>query len=947
MKQLLLLLSVVFTQQLLAQKGSIRGKLVDSVGKQELANATINLLNATDSTMEAFSLSKADGSFALTNLPVGEYILNISFQSYVEYFKRVRLSPADLTADLGNIYMQVLSKDIGNVTVYTAPVQIKGDTVQFNAGSFKTKPNATTEDLLKKLPGVEVSKDGSVKQQGETVQKVLVDGKQFFGGGDPKLATQNLPAEMIDKVQFFDDQSEQSKFSGFDDGNRQKTMNITTKKDRKKGTFGSVSAGGGTEGRYKGKLNLNIFNGNRQFSVVGGINNVNEQNFSFSDILGLLGGGGGGSFGGFGGGGRGGLSIVGGGGGGRGGLVSSLLGGQSNGGIATNINLGVNYKDVWSRRVETNGSYFFNSTNTVTEQTSLRQTFLSADTALFTNNKSLTEAKNQNHRVNWQLDWQLDSLGNNTIQIRPSFTSQKSDNNSATLSDATKNKVQPLNNSNRNTIGENNGMNFNNDLLFRHRFAKRGRSFSVNLSTALNNNNSENTSLSYNEIFFGGSGFKDTINQFIKQQTKGYTLGANASFTEPINKEQGIELNYNYNYNNNQSDRNTFDFNKATQQFDRVVTNLSNEFDNNIITNRVGATFQTRKQSYNWAVGLGYQAIDLTGNNITKGVKIQQTFKAWLPNAQFQYSVNRTKNIRFNYRTRTQTPTATQLQPIVDNTNPLNVREGNPNLLPEYSHNLSANYSSFDFVSFRNFFANISFSTTENRIANDLSLRAGGVQFQKYTNLNGVFNLNSNVNFGFPLKKLVSNVNLSGGIGFNKDASLINGQRNNTENFSLTQGLTVSYNKNGFDFNVSSSISYNKAKYSLQPQNDGDFFSHTVGAEITYTFLKSWIINSDFDYTYFTGRSAGFNQNLPLWTLSLSKQILKDKRGELKLTVFDVLDKNISVNRSVSDTYVEDQQFNVLKRYFMLTFTYNLKSFGQQPGMPNMPPGMRMPMIRM
>ncbi len=947
MKKSILFIGLFISLVASAQKGTIKGRLIDSVGKQQLLNATISVLNEKDSSMEAFGTSKADGNFSITGISQGEYIVQITFQGYQYIFKKAKISAADLVVDYGNVYMQPQYKELDGVKVIAAPVLIKKDTLEFSAGAFKTKPNANVEDMLKKLPGVEVNKDGTVKAQGEQVQKVLVDGKTFFGN-DPKMATQNLPADMVDKVQFFDDMSEQSKFSGFDDGNRQKTMNITTKKDKRKGVFGNATIGAGDNDRFKAKLSANYFNGNQQLSLIGGGNNINEQNFSFQDIMGIMGGGGGGGFGG----GRGVTTIsIGGGGarptGGGGGFLSSLLGGSNNGGIAKNWNIGLNFKDVLSKRIETNGSYFFNNTNIAKIQSAFRETKLRADTTLLSKSSDISDSKNQNHRVNWQFDWTLDSLGNNSLQLKPTFTYQVSDSRSQSINSANNNKGLSINNTDRTNVSNNDGYNFNNELLFRHRFAKRGRSVSVNLSQSINNSDNINTAYSINE-FYQPNNRKDTIQQRSNQNTNGYTLGSNVSYTEPINREQGIELTYSYNYTKNKSDRYTYNYNKLSQQFDQIVDLLSNRFDNTNKISRAGATFRTQKQTYNWSVGMQFQNTTIEGLNISKGTGVSQSFENWLPNAQFQYSLNRSKNFRFNYRTRTNQPSVTQLQPVPDNSNPLNIRLGNPDLKQEYSHNINVNYNTFNIANFSNLFVGLSYSNTSNKIVNEINIDPNGRQTQRPINLEGVYSLSANGNFGFPLKKLVSNMNFNTGISFAKDASILNGQRNNIDNLSVTGGMTVTYNKGNFDANFSTSMAYNNAKYSLQSQQDGDFFNQTLGAEFTYTMFKSWILNSDFDYTYYSGRGAGFNQSVPLWTLSLSKQLFEDKRAEIKLTVFDVLNKNISINRVIDPTYTEDQEFNVLKRYFLLSFTYNLRKFGQGrggSGMPPMPGGGGMPTI--
>ncbi len=295
-KSLLLVLITFCSTCLIAQtknSGTVRGKLSDTTSHQNLKDATIAILDTNDSTMLVYGLTKADGTFSIDNIPFGAHLLMASFQGYKERYFTVNLSRTAPEANLGEVVMQTQPKELASVTVKAPPIVIKGDTAEFNAGQFKTKPNATAEDLLKKMPGMEVAKDGSVKAQGQDVKRVLVNGKRFFGD-DPKMATRNLPTDMIDKIQVFDAQSDQSAFSGFDDGNREKTINIITKKDRRKGMFGKGSIGAGDQGKYAASTNLSYFNGNRQISFIGQANNINQQNFSIQDILGTMNSGGGG-----------------------------------------------------------------------------------------------------------------------------------------------------------------------------------------------------------------------------------------------------------------------------------------------------------------------------------------------------------------------------------------------------------------------------------------------------------------------------------------------------------------------------------------------------------------------------------------------------------------------------------------------------------------------------
>ena len=383
MKKIFTLLFFTVTLFSLAQAqkadGSIKGKLIDTAAKQPISDATVSAINAKDSSLASYILSDKQGAFQIKGLDTGKYRLVITHQGYVETKKPFSITILKPAIDLGNLVIEKDYKTLAGVTVTSeSPIQVKNDTVQFNANGFKTKPNATVEDLLKKLPGVEVDKEGNVKSQGEQVQKVYVDGKEFFGN-DPKLATKNLTADMVESVQVFDDMSDQAKFTKIDDGSRTKTLNIKLKKDRNKGYFGRASLGIGDQGRYEGNMSINKFNGNQRISLLFNNNNINKQGFSFSDIISSMGG-----FSGFGGGGgmKGldpgalkGTLTGGGGGSGFGGGISS----SGSTGIIKSFSTGLNYTDQWGSKLKVSGSYFFSNSNTEQQQGTLRQSFFASD----------------------------------------------------------------------------------------------------------------------------------------------------------------------------------------------------------------------------------------------------------------------------------------------------------------------------------------------------------------------------------------------------------------------------------------------------------------------------------------------------------------------------------------------------------------------------------------
>lgn len=885
--------------------GSVKGKLVDSLTKQSLKDATVSVMDANDSTLEVFSLAKTDGSFELKNLTFKPQILQISFQSYEPFFKKINPSKSNPNIDLGAIYLKASSNYLGNVTVTQSPIVIKNDTVEFNASSFKTKPNAVAEDLLKKLPGVAVDKDGGITAQGETVQRVLVDGKRFFGD-DPKLATKNLPPDVIDKIQVYDGLSDQSAFTGFDDGNRVKTINITTRKDKRKGYFGKAVIGGGStgdEGVNDNSVNISKYDGDRQITFIGQGNNVNKQNFTGQNI--------------FGGG------APGGGGGRAGGFNTTNPGGS---GMVNTWAAGLNYRDNWGKKTSAYGSYFFNDQHTYTDQKSFTETLVNGnpDSSNLSNNISSAIKHNQNNRINFNIETQFDS--SNSMIIRPNISIQHTDNESNQTTSSTKGKFN-LNNSDARTNTLNDGYNGTMDATFRHRFAKKGRTYSIGINFGGNTNDGKGTNYSVNQYFIQNR--TDTINQINNSNSDGKNISTTLSYTEPIGKNQLIELNYNYSYSDNTNGKQTLGFNKTTNNYDLLVPNLSNTFENTYKSNRGTLSYRLQNKKVNLSIGSGVQFGELNSVNKTKDSSINQHYVNIYPTASLRYEFTKTKNLRINYSGRTTQPSVTQLQPVADNSNPLNIKLGNPLLKQQFSHSLRLLYSSFDAFTQHVFFATVNASVIQNDIQNAVTILPNGAQITQPVNLNGTYNVSGYFNFGFPIKKPKSNMNFTANLSHNESQGLINGKSNYTKN--SVMGGVVSWTtnlKDNFDMNFSSNSSFNFARYTMQQQQNADYFTQTFITEATYYTKSGWILSSDFNYIINTGQSAGYNTNIPLWNASISRLLFKKKQGELKFYMFDLLNQNISISRTVTGNTIQDIQTKVLKRYLMVSFTYNLRKFG-------------------
>lgn len=946
MRIVTLFILLVLTAQFVTAQNKISGKVVDAMNRLPLPDATVTIINPVDSSAMGFAVVGKTGLFEIKNLTKGKFVLGITFTGYSPYKKDLTITETQFTIDLDTIYLSLDTNMLGSVVVQAPPISIKKDTIEFRASSFKTKPNATVEELLKKLPGVEVDKEGNITSQGEEITKIYVDGKEFFLN-DPKLATKNLSSDMVEAVQVFDDMSDQAKFTKIDDGSRKKTINIKLKKDRKKGVFGRTAASLGSSDRYEASASLNAFNNQRQISILGGANNINKLGFTNNDLISAMGGMAGGGGGNRGGGGR----------GGRGSGSNSAPAAAS--GNTRSWSTGINFRDEWGPKFDFNGSYFVNQTDNGNYSENYRQNLLKKDSTTFVNTTSNTTNTNVNHRLGFRLEYMVDSM--NSLLITPSLNLQQGwsagDNISTTRAVFRNNDYKAVDGESH-TASKRNGQSLNNDFLFRHRFHKPGRTFTLGWTTALNNSNGHGTN--YSPYHFYDSTEKeyryDNRDQRNDQLTRSFNNTISTSVTEMLDSSMVWEMNYAYTVNKSNSDRDTYDYNAVTDKYDSVNKSQTQYFENLFTASRLGTNFRVKHQKYDYQFGgaVNFAALENLSNRATTGKDstMRQTYTNFFPNASFNFNPKPRKNIRFNYRGSTRAPGIAQLQDVLDVSNRLNYRTGNPDLKQEFTHNVNLTYSTFNLTNFLYININAGASIISNKIVNSTSQyeNLSGVLLTKPVNLNGAQSYNLSGTVGIPLKKVTTgrrspvNLNLTTTARYNRDIS----QRFDTVYYNYTSGLgeRMSFNyfiQDKLDLQAIANFNYNDARYTLNSAQNYKYFDQHYSIDITYTLFKKIMINNDFDYYVNTGRADGFNQNIPLWNAYISCLLFKKQNGELRITGVDLLNQNRSIVRTVSESYIEDSYTRVLQRFFLVSFMYNFRSFGKGmfPGRENRERGRR------
>ena len=907
--QLAFVFFILLASNISAQSFSLSGNIVDSLATP-IEVATVILLQEQDSVMAGFSVTNAKGKFKIDDLPSGNYLMTVSYLGYADYKDELSIN-AD--QDLGNIKMILNRNLLDEVTVTDSyiPVKIKNDTIEYNANAFKTQANDNVEELLKKLPGIEVADDGTIKAHGEEVEKVLVEGKEFFGN-DPTIATKNLPADAVEAIQVFDKQSDMAEFTGVDDGQRQKTLNIALKEGKKAGYFGKADLGYGTDDRYKSKFTLNRFDKMTQLSAIGMANNVNEQGFSFKDYIDLMGGLG---------------NLM---GGGR--INSSQSGINISDGLGDGfVNTfagGANFNIDLDDKQEINSSYFVNNINNTIDQNIYRENLLGINEGFITDQSAFQDNKNLSQTLNITYKTEFDSTQKFILRFIGNYSLSDAYTQSNTLNIDGENVIK----NNASVENKSNGKNLklNADLTYTKRLLKKGRFLSTNLK--LNQRNSSQEADLNSTTIFNESLEEALLNQFQSVVNNQTDYAIKVSYTEPLGGKKYLTTSLIRSDLANDYDKQFFDINGSGSLLKDYL--LSNAYRRDYNYNTASLNLKYNPKIFQLSIEAGLQQSVLKGLLKSNNTQINQSYLFVLPSMNFNYNLNRSSNLRLNYRTSINEPSLTQLQPIIDNSDPLNVYQGNPELDPSYRHNISLRYNIFSQFSSIGFFSNLNATYINNPISNTTRIDENLVKFSTPINTDKSYNLRFYGNFNAPLKFIKHRISFSDNFNFNNGITFINGVENVSNRTTHRLNLSLENLKNKIvSVEYGGSISFNNQVYSNSSELNQNYINYSYFTDLSIELKERWEFSSYFRNYIFSNESFGEEINIPIWNASVSRIFCKNKKFMIELSATDLLNRNQNINRSINSNYIQEQRIESIGRYFMAQLSYNFSGFGAQNSM--------------
>lgn len=946
-----LVLMLLCTFSIFAQNKviTVSGRVVESDSKEPAAQATVQLLSLPDSTYAAGIASSNQGWFTLPKVKAGKYVLKVSYIGFRTKFVPVQLAANTPDKKLGTITLEpdaVMLKE-AVITAEAPQVTVKEDTLEYNSAAYRTPEGAMLEELVKKLPGAEIDDDGNVKINGKEVKKIMVDGKEFFGG-DVKTGLKNLPVNMIDKLKTYDKKSDLARVTGIDDGEEETVLDLKVKKGMNQGWFGNASVAGGTEDRYGSNLMLNRFVDNSQFSLIGSANNVNDQGFS--------GGGGGPRF------------------------------RNSNGLTATKM-LGANFA-TQTEKLELGGSARYNYSDRDAVSTNYSERFLKEGNS-YSNSNSKNRNKNTNFNADFRLEWKPDTLTN--IIFRPNVSYGKSKgysiSESGTFNDDPFNLVADPNNylnkilwgsaddpldpirvnaSNSESSSESNSLSANASLQVNRRLNNQGRNITFRGTFGYGDNDSEQFSESLTRYFDDEADKKDDERkQYITSPTKSYDYTAELTYNEPIAKATFLQFRYKFQYKYSESDRSTYSLIPETDKDQDWFWNFGDGLPEGYEANKdmnlskyaqykyynhdinAGMNIIREKYRFNFGMSLQPQNTRLDYKKAEIDTVVKRNVFNFAPNVDFRYRFSKVSQLRFTYRGRASQPSMENLLDVTDDSNPLRITKGNPGLKPSFTHSMRLFYNTYNGDKQRGIMAHANFNMTQNKIVNATTYnQTTGGTISQPENIDGYWTAMGMFGFNTALKDKRFTINSFSRANYTNDvAFLYNGDtkvndKNTSTSLTLAENLNGTFRNDWFEFTINGSINYNFERNKLNPDANQEPYTFGYGASTNVSLPWNMTVSTNITNNSRRGyRDASMNRNELIWNAQIAQNFLKGNAATVSFEVYDILKQQSNISRSLTADMRSVSEYNGVNSYCMLRFSYRLNIFGNKEARGNMRQG--------
>lgn len=898
------------------QNGSVKGLVTDTLNKQNLTNAVVAVLRAKDSVLVKFTRTNKEGSFNLPNISAGKYIVMVTYPSYADYVDLISVTEGSVT-DLGKVPVITKATLLQEVIVKQTigSIRMKGDTTEYKADSFKVSANADVQELLRKMPGIQVNSKGEITAQGERVQKVLVDGEEFFSD-DPAVVTKNLRADAVDKVQSFDKKSDQAVFTGIDDGQKIKTLNLTLKEDKKKGYFGKAEAGGDFDKYGYGKLLANSFKGKRKISGYLTTDNTKFESLNWNENQNY---------------------------GGNSNMTTEVT---DDGGIMMwgsgdefswgtgfprSITGGLHFSNKWNKdKHNSNNTYQYNQLDVSGINSNKTQNILPGADLISTSIQNQASSRKRN-KLTSTYEWQIDSSSSLKITARGSIVNSNSASNY--FGRTINSDSILLNQSNRNTSTVDENKTMNTTIFYRKRFKKMGRTISWNNDINYNDRADDGFLTADNSFYdaFGNLVRRDIVDQQKTNKQIVTTINSTINYTEPLWKNTFLVLNYKLSVSRNDAERNTFAKNAANNKYENLVDTLSNHFIFNTTGHNGSVNIRYNVKKFNFSIGTGIGTVNYRLNDLVKKTDRNVVFNNFIPAVTFNYTPKQQRRLNFSYNGSTRNPSLSQIQPIIDNIDPLNLTIGNPNLKQSFVHQFNFGGSDYKVLKSRSVRFNVNYSKTENAISNSSFVDNQGRRINQAINVAGNYSLSGSVGYNF---EIIPSFNVGVNIGprINQFANRVNGIDNITKNRSTDFSFNMGYwGDKWINFYAFGSAVRNNSTTSIRPDISTKFWSYNAYANLQFKLkkIKTYI---DFDLNAnIYQKTAVFADQRDVYILNASarKVISKNDQWEIKASVNDLFNQNLGINRNASSNFITESTNQTIQRYFLFSLIWNFSKNGK------------------